>query len=263
VAPHFVSPRAVTRAVIPGLMCLVSSTDNLSLLPALAMAGVDTFQVRDKTLERPGLIELTAQVMALVPAARVIVNDRIDVALVIGADGVHLGASDMTVADARRLADRAAGRRFLMGPFLIGATCRTASDVAAAAAAGADYAGVGPVFATTSKAGLPSPLGLDGLATAVGGGAGVVGRVLRVGTDSAAKSAEICTNTEAAAKRSPIPVLGIGGINADNAADVIDVGADGVAVIGGIWNAPDPVAAVRALAAVIRAEARPAGVSVR
>ncbi|RJS45233.1 thiamine phosphate synthase [Nocardioides cavernaquae] len=206
----------------PRLMCLVSSTDNLSLLPALAMAGVDTFQVRDKDLERAGLIELTAHVMALVPAARVIVNDRIDVALMIGADGVHLGASDMAVADARRLADRASGRRFLMGPFLIGATCRTAADVAAAAAAGADYAGVGPVFATTSKAGLPSPLGLDGLA--------------------------------AAGMHSPIPALGIGGITTDNVEDVMAAGADGVAVIGGIWNAPDPVAAARALAAAVRPE---------
>jgi thiamine-phosphate pyrophosphorylase len=203
-------------------MCLVSSTDNLSLLPALAMAGVDTFQVRDKTLERPGLIELTAQVMALVPAARVIVNDRIDVALMIGADGVHLGASDMAVADARRLVDRAAGRRFLMGPFLIGATCRSASDVAAAAAAGADYAGVGPVFATTSKAGLPLPLGLNGLT--------------------------------AAAERSPVPVLGIGGISTDDVADVLAAGADGVAVIGGIWSAADPVAAARAMVAAVRHE---------
>jgi thiamine-phosphate pyrophosphorylase len=210
VVRHFSSPR---------LMCLVSSTDNLSLLPALAMAGVDTFQVRDKTLERPGLIELTAHIMALVPAARVIVNDRIDVALMIGADGVHLGASDMAVADARRLADRASGRRFLMGPFLIGATCRTSADVAAAAAAGADYAGVGPVFATTSKEGLPSPLGPEGLAAAAGGNA--------------------------------IPVLGIGGITTDNAAGVVAAGADGVAVIGGIWSASDPVAAARALAAAV------------
>jgi thiamine-phosphate pyrophosphorylase len=233
-------------------MCLVSSTDNLSLLPALAMAGVDTFQVRDKTLERPGLIELTAHVMALVPAARVIVNDRIDVALMIGANGVHLGASDMGVADARRLVDRASGRRFLMGSFLIGATCRTAAEVAAAAAAGADYAGVGPVFATNSKAGLPSPLGLDGLTAVLGSRAGGAGRALRVGTNFGSAEKEIGTNTEAAAKPSRLPVLGIGGITIDNAAGVMAAGADGVAVIGGIWNAPDPVAAARALAAAVR-----------
>jgi thiamine-phosphate pyrophosphorylase len=100
--------------------------------------------------------------------------------------------------------------------------------VAAAAAAGADYAGVGPVFATTSKAGLPSPLGLDGLTAAVG------------------------ANTEATGQRSPIPVLGIGGVTTDNVADVMAAGADGVAVIGGIWNAPDPVAAARALATAVR-----------
>jgi thiamine-phosphate pyrophosphorylase len=96
---------------------------------------------------------------------------------------------------------------------------------------------VGPVFATTSKAGLPTPLGLDGL-TAAAGGAGVAGQ------------------------RSPIPVLGIGGITADSVAEVLTAGADGVAVIGGIWNAPDPVAAARALAAAVRPHADRRGVSV-
>ncbi|TCJ24170.1 thiamine phosphate synthase [Nocardioides jejuensis] len=201
-------------------MCLVSSVDDLALLPALAMAGVDAFQVRDKTLERDGLIALTNHVMNLVPAAKVIVNDRIDVAVITGADGVHVGASDLPVADVRSMVGRAQARGFLSDRFLIGATCRTAADVRAAGDLGASYVGVGPVFATTSKDGLPDPLGVEGMGAAVVPGG--------------------------------VPVLGIGGITPDNAARVVAGGAHGVAVIGGIWAMPDPVAAARALASVVR-----------
>ena len=229
----------------PRLMCLVSSTDDLALLPALAMAGVDSVQVRDKTLDRDRLLAFTQHVMALVPAARVIVNDRLDVAITAGADGVHLGASDLPVASARAMVDRALARRFLMPGFLVGATCRSAAEVAAAAAAGADYAGVGPVFATTSKAGLPAPLGVEGLRAA-----------LSACTDPGPRNPEICTSTESAGGtpvRAGLPVLGIGGITADNVADVIAAGAHGVAVIGGIWNDPDPVLAATRLAAAVGA----------
>ncbi|MDO7868877.1 thiamine phosphate synthase [Nocardioides jiangxiensis] len=207
--------------MVPQLMCLVSSVDDLALLPALAMAGVDAFQVRDKRLERDGLIALTNHVMNLVPAAKVIVNDRIDVAVITGADGVHVGASDMPVAEVRSMVSRAQGRGFLSDRFLIGATCRTAADVRAAGDLGASYVGVGPVFATTSKDGLPDPLGVEGLAAAVVPGG--------------------------------VPVLGIGGITPRNAVEVVAGGAHGVAVIGGIWNEPDPVAAARELVAAVRA----------
>lgn len=220
------------RLVVPRLMCLVSSTDDLARLPALAMAGVDAFQVRDKTLGRDGLIALTNHVMNLVPAAKVIVNDRVDVAVITGADGVHVGASDLPVPDVVGLVGRAQARGFLSDRFLVGATCRTAADVRAAADAGAAYAGVGPVFATGSKEGLPDPLGLDGLSALV-----------------AALSAGARTH---AAAHPALPVLGIGGIDAGNAASVIGCGVQGVAVIGGIWRAGDPVAAARQLAAAVR-----------
>lgn len=208
--------------MVPRLMCLVSSTDDLALLPALAMAGVDGFQVRDKTLGRDGLIAFTNHVMNLVPAARVVVNDRVDVAVITGADGVHVGASDMPAADVVAMVERAQARGFLSSRFLVGVTCRTAADVRAAADAGAAYAGVGPVFATSSKEGLPDPLGVDGVR----------------GT------------------RTVLPVLAIGGIDAGNAASVLATGVHGIAVIGGIWRAPDPVAAARELARVVQG-ARP------
>lgn len=202
----------VLRAVpleVPRLFCLVSDTDDLSLLPALAAAGVDGFQVRAKALTTRSLVALSRVVVDAVRPydARVVVNDRLDVALAAGADGVHLGADDLAVADARRLAP----------DLMVGATCRTRAGAAEAAAAGADYAGFGPVLATASKAGLPAPLGVD----AVEGAAGV------------------------------LPLVAIGGLTAAAAADARAAGAHGVAVIGAIWRHPDPLAAAKELVAAV------------
>lgn len=189
--------------------CLVSDRDDLTLLASIAAAGVDGFQVRAKDLGTRDLVALVRAVRdAVAPhGATVVVNDRLDVALASGADGVHLGAADLAVADARRIAPQ----------LMIGATCRSRSEVLAAAADGADYAGVGPVFATTSKTGLPDPLGTTGLR-----GAGDL-----------------------------LPIVAIGGITAANAAAVIAAGASGIAVIGGIWRPPDPVRAAEELLAAI------------
>lgn len=189
--------------------CLVSDRDDLALLASIAAAGVDGFQVRAKDLDTRDLVALVRTVCdAVAPhGASVMVNDRVDVALAAGADGVHLGAADLAVADARRIAPQ----------LVIGATCRSHGEVLAAAADGADYVGVGPVFATTSKAGLPEPLGTTGLR-----GAGDL-----------------------------LPIIAIGGITAANAAAVMAAGAAGIAVIGGIWRPPDPVRAAEELLAAI------------
>lgn len=147
-------------ALFPRLFCLVSEGDDLSLLPALAQAGVDGFQVRAKALTTRALVDLTRVVIdaARPHGARVIVNDRLDVAWVAGADGVHLGADDLSVADARQHAPQ----------LLIGATCRSREDVVRAAREGADHVGFGPVFASGSKPDLPAPLGLAALDAAAG-----------------------------------------------------------------------------------------------
>jgi thiamine-phosphate pyrophosphorylase len=196
--------------LLPRIFCLVGPADDLSLLGDLADAGVDGFQVRAKELGGRDLMVLTEQVLGVVRprGAVVVVNDRLDAALAAGADGVHLGADDLGVAEARKIAPE----------LLIGATCRSAGDVAVAARAGADYAGFGPVFATTSKPGLPPPLGLAAVAAAAG----------------------------------TLPLLAIGGIAADSASAARAAGAHGVAVIGGIWNDPDPVAAARAIVEAVR-----------
>lgn len=189
--------------VLPRLFCLVDATDDLSLLPALAASGVDGFQVRAKALDDRALLDLVVTVRAAVAGATVVVDDRLDIALAAGADGVHLGSRDLPVAAARALAPT----------LLIGATCRSADDVRRAAGAGADYAGLGPVFATTSKAGLPGPLGLGAVTDAAG----------------------------------LLPLVAIGGIDARTAAAARAAGAHGVAVIGALWRQPDPLAAAQDL----------------
>ncbi|WP_052693728.1 thiamine phosphate synthase [Nocardioides luteus] len=195
--------------LLPRIFCLVSARDDLALLPAFAELGVTGFQVRDKTATTRELLALTATVIEQVGTydACVVVDDRLDVALAAGAHGVHLGASDLPVAEARRIADAVAPG------LVIGATCRDRAAVEAAAGAGADYAGFGPVFATTSKAGLPSPLGVAAVADAAG----------------------------------VLPLIAIGGISAQSAGPVRTAGAHGVAVIGGLWRQPDPLQAAKEL----------------
>lgn len=191
---------------VPRLFCLVSGADDLALLEPMADAGVDGFQVRDPAATTRELVALARLVVGAVRphGARVVVNDRLDVALATGADGVHLGADDLSVTDAVRIAPH----------LLVGATCRDREQVDRAAAAGARYVGFGPILASTSKAGLPAPLGVAAVPTVADAG---------------------------------VPVIAIGGIDAEQAAAVRAAGAHGVAVIGALWQARDPVAAAERL----------------
>lgn len=195
----------MSSRLLPRLFCLLSSADDLSSLSELAALGVDGFQVRDKVATTRELVELTRVVLAAVrPAgATVVVDDRLDVALATGADGVHLGADDLPVERATAIAPH----------LLVGATCRDRDDVERAAAAGAAYAGFGPVFETTSKPGLPSPRGLAGVRAASG----------------------------------VLPLVAIGGIDAARARDARAAGAHGVAVLAALWRAPDPLIAAEEL----------------
>ena len=130
------------------------------LIDEIVSAGVDAVQVRAKHLTDRELFELAEGVVRTVrKRARVIVNDRLDIALAAGADGVHLGLDDVPVAQARRLAPNG---------FLIGGTCRNVAQARQAYADGADYVGVGPIYPSTTKSDLPEPLGLTAL-TAISG----------------------------------------------------------------------------------------------
>jgi thiamine-phosphate pyrophosphorylase len=141
---------------VPRFFCLVDATRDLALLPTLVAAGVDGFQIRAKELTDAALLDFARRVIDAVDGTTVVVNDRVDIALAAGADGVHLGSDDLPVAEARRLAP----------DLLIGGTCRNRQAAVAARDAGADYAGFGPINPTASKAGLPAPLGIDALTVA-------------------------------------------------------------------------------------------------
>ncbi len=139
-----------------------------------------------------------------------VVNDRVDLALALGADGVHLGIEDLPVAAAREIA----GDRII-----IGYSPETVEDALVAERSGADYLGVGPIFGTATKADAGSAVGTGHLAAIV--------------------------------RAVAVPVVGIGGITAGNAPEVIAAGAAGVAVISAVIGARDIQAAARELRARI------------
>jgi thiamine-phosphate pyrophosphorylase len=180
----------------------------LEVVEAAVRGGATVVQLREKHCPTGEFILLARQLKRLLQGSGVvlIINDRLDVALAAGADGVHLGQQDMAIADARRLA----------GPSLIiGVSAESLEDALRAEMEGADYIGISPVFATTTKKDAAEPLGLDGV------------RQIR------------------AAVR--LPLVGIGGINVDNVAFVIAAGADGAAVVSAIVAAESPEQAARAL----------------
>jgi thiamine-phosphate pyrophosphorylase len=185
----------------------------LAVVEAALAAGAPAVQLRDKTATARELYEQAEALLALTRrrGALLFVNDRLDVALAAGADGVHLGPGDLPV--------RAAPRAAPAG-FLVGYSTADPGEARAAERAGADYIGCGAVFGTLHK---------EGAATE------------RIGTDRLAQVIEAVT----------IPVVGIGGITADNAAQVVAAGAAGAAVIGAVMQAGDPAAAVRALLAAL------------
>jgi thiamine-phosphate pyrophosphorylase len=130
-----------------------------ALARELVEAGARLLQVRAKGLGGRALCELALEVVAAAHAggARVIVNDRPDVARIAGADGVHVGQEDMPAADVRRL---------MPLPALVGLSAHDVSQVRGAPAGLLDYVAIGPVFATRSKAAPDPVVGLEGVAAA-------------------------------------------------------------------------------------------------
>jgi thiamine-phosphate pyrophosphorylase len=179
------------------------------VLPAVARAGLTDLMIREKDLPGGPLLALAREAVthARPLGVRVIVNDRVDVALASGADGVHLGVAALPVAAAKKMAG---------GTLRIGASTHSLEDLLAAQRAGADEATFGPVFPTASKAAYGPPAGVAALRDA--------------------------------AREAAIPVLALGGVTLQRAPDLRGSGIAGVAAIGAILLAPDPAAAVAALA---------------
>jgi thiamine-phosphate diphosphorylase len=145
-----------------------------------AAAGVDVIQVRERDLEARDLAELVADVVRVTrgSSTRVVVNDRVDVAMACGADGVHLRGDSMPGVRVRGLAPDG---------FLISCSVHSAGEAVAAAGA-ADYLVAGTVFPTTSKPGMTQFLGVDGLAAIVGA---VSVPILAIGGLTVARAAEV------------------------------------------------------------------------
>ncbi len=191
-------------------------------VPAAAIAaavagGADWVQLRERALPASALLawadEVAAAARAAGRAVKILVNRRVDVALATEADGVHLGFDAMAPGPARALLG--AGR-------LVGVSAHAPGELAGAAAEGADYAHLAPIFAPFSKPPERPALGLAALG---------------------------------AARASGLPVLAQGGIDAARAAGAVRAGATGVAVTGAVLGAPDPRAAAAALRAALDAAA--------
>jgi thiamine-phosphate pyrophosphorylase len=185
-----------------------SRYDPVALARLALEGGAQVIQYRDKRAPTREQIATARALVELCRAhdAQLLVNDRIDVALAADAHGVHLGADDFPLGLARDL----------LGPDrAIGASAGTVEEAIAAVRAGADYLGVGPVYATASKPDAAAPIGPDGLRAIV--------------------------------RAVEAPVIAIGGITLERVAEVLAAGALGIAVIEAVVCDADPAAAARAL----------------
>lgn len=179
----------------------------LGKIRAAIAAGVDWVQIREKNLSGRELLELAREAVASAGGlTRVIVNDRVDVAIAAGAAGVHLGRESLAARDVVRWcrAGNAAA------DFLVGVSCHSLEEAREAESAGAAYIFFGPVFDTPSKRGMGEPQGV-------------------------ARLAEICRGVA-------IPVLAIGGVSKENAAECVGAGAAGIAAIRMFQDARDSAA---------------------
>jgi len=176
---------------------------------AAVAGGATVLQLRDKQANTARMIETGRALKTALSGtrARLIVNDDVEAAIAIGADGLHIGQEDMDASSARALIGH---------DMILGLSVETEALVAAIDPAIVDYAGIGPVFATPTKADHKLPIGFDGLARLV----------------------QIC----------PVPSVAIGGLKAAHVGDVFAAGADGLAVVSAICGTPDPEAATRDIA---------------
>jgi thiamine-phosphate pyrophosphorylase len=234
--PNSSVPGIKVRAGSKPILCYV--TDRRSLLnapqldlfeplleriAAIAGAGIDWIQLREKDLSGKQSASLVHHASNRVSkqgsrsksATRIIVNDRLDVALAEQAGGVHLGENSLPVDEAKRLLRSSPAAQTPARDFILGVSCHSPEAAKSAASFGADYIFFGPIFATPSKAAYGAPQGLDRLS-------------------------QVCSSVN-------IPVLAIGGITLANVSSCLSAGASGIAAIRLFQDAADPAALVRAI----------------
>ena len=186
----------------------------LPMTRAILKGGASVVQLRDKISTARDYVHLARQVGKLCRAQTVpfIVNDRVDVAMASGADGVHVGPEDISVEDVREI---------LGSDAIVGASAGTVEAAVVAEAQGADYLGVGAIYeARSSKPNASAPRGPEAIAEIV--------------------------------EKVAIPVIGIGGIGVANSEAVMAHGAHGVAVISALMEADDPRGAAKQLASIVQ-----------
>jgi len=184
---------------------LSAGRSNLEVLEAVMSGGAQIIQLREKDYSKRDLYRLAVTFREVTARAGVllIINDYLDVALAVGADGVHLGQDDLPLTAARRLAP----------DLLIGISTQSLEEALAAEREGADYVNIGPVFATSTKAGVDRGLGPEAVA--------------RVGSQLS------------------VPFTVMGGITAANLDEVLAAGARRIAMITAITQAADIAQTVR------------------
>jgi thiamine-phosphate pyrophosphorylase len=182
------------------------------LAAKLAEAGVTLIQYRNKTAGARQLFDISRAIRRGLSGydARLIVNDRVDVALAAGAGGVHVGQDDLSVDDARAIAGAIGGER---GDFWIGFSTHTLEQVREADATSADYVAIGPIFETATKK-ARDPI---------------------VGIEFVRQARELTRK----------PLVAIGGITAESAGEIFAAGADCVAVSKDLIAAADPAKRAR------------------
>ena len=185
----------------------------LKVVKAGVTGGVTCVQLREKNCSTRTFIKEALSVKQYLKKHNIplIINDRVDVAQAIGADGVHLGQTDMPLTMAKAI---------LKGSMIIGISVESLEDAIRAEKDGADYIGISPIFATPTKTDTAPPLGLEGL--------------------------------KEISKAVKLPKVAIGGLNSENAGEVILNGADGIAVVSAIVSADDPRKAAEELSYIIK-----------
>lgn len=194
---------------------LSEGRSTLEVVKEAVNGGVDVIQLRDKNLTLRERYSLGREIKKITKKSKVdfIVNDRVDLAAVLDADGVHLGQDDLPCREARRI---------LGADKIIGITSIKTRDIIKAEKDGADYLGIGSVYKTNSKivAEEKDGIGLEGI--------------------------------KKVKKITSLPVIAVGGLNSKNAADVIRAGADAVSVISSLTGADDIKSSAENLKEIIR-----------
>ena len=182
----------------------VSGLSHIEQVRRMISGGASFIQLRDKSAPAGELYESVVEVMSFARerSAKIIVNDRVDIALAAGADGVHLGQDDLPASEARKI---------LGADKIIGVSTHSIEQFRAALDLPVDYIAIGPIFATSTKEDHDPVVGLD-----------------------------LLREVRSIAER--MPVVAIGGINLSNAVFVLEAGADSVAVISDVLAAPDQIA---------------------